>query len=198
MMSILKSHQADLLRTICGAGAMPAAQLDGRVLRPLLAHGLIVEAHGIVRPTPAGRALAERSDDEITAVPAPLPSRLSESQEEVLRYLLRQTGPVPEDHVDGRVMRALETRGLVESARGWVRPTDAAEPYLRQHTHKDRQRGHRRAASSPRSARGETILRIVEELERAIPLNAELKIGGHPAYADDLLAALRKLGREMA
>src|ERR1044072_7258181 len=130
-MSTLKPHQADLLRMICNAGAMPTAQLDRRVLRPLLGHGLVVEAHGTVRATQAGRALADRPD-ESAAAPAPILSRLSESQEEVLRYLLRQTGPIPEDHVDGREMRALESRGLVESTRGWVSPTEAAQPYLRQ------------------------------------------------------------------
>jgi hypothetical protein len=96
------------------------------------------------------------------------------------------------------VVRALSSRGLVDSAHGWVTFTSTAEPYLRKHAHKERKRGLRRAAGSPRSARGEAILRIVEQLEHAIPRDAELMLGSHPAYADDLLAALRKLGREMS
>lgn len=48
-----------------------------------------------------------------------------------------------------------------------------------------------------RSAGGESILRAVEQLEQALPRDAELMIQGHPAYADDLLAGLRWLVREM-
>lgn len=81
---------------------------------------------------------------------------------------------------------------------GWVTFTGAAEPYLRKHAHKERRRGLRRAAGSPRSARGEAILRIVELLEHAIPRDAELMVGEHPAYADNIFAGLRKLGREMS
>ncbi|HEX8245586.1 MAG TPA: hypothetical protein VF541_18890 [Longimicrobium sp.] len=198
-MPALKSHQIELLRAICTAGAMPAAQTDGRVRRPLEGHGLVTENGGMLRPTPAGRALAARPEPASAAAggPPPLPGRLSEKQEEVLRYMLRQTGPVPTDHLDGRVLRALSSRGLLEVSGGWARPTAASESHLQRHAHRDRQLGRRRAASSARAARAEAILRVTEQLEHAIPLNTELMIGGHPAYADDVIAGLRKLVREM-
>ena len=197
--SPITSHQIEMLRSICRVGAVPATQLDRRVLRPLVGHALVVEANGIVRATRAGHALADRPEPTPAAGagPARIPDRLSEKQEEVLRYMLRQTGPVPADHLDGRVLRALSSRGLLRAVGGWVSPTAAAAAHLRQHVHKDRQLGRRRAASSPRSARAEAILKVVEQLEGAIPLNTELLIGGHPAYADDVIAGLRKLAREM-
>jgi hypothetical protein len=80
---------------------------------------------------------------------------------------------------------------------GWVKATNRAEPYLREHVRKDRELSLRRSAGSSRSARGESILRAVEQLEQALPRDAELMIRGHPAYADDLLAGLRRLVREM-
>lgn len=196
----LKQHHIVVLRLICDRGAVPADELDGRMLRPFHRLGLIDQAHGVVRPTPSGRAALQRA----SSAPGPRGQRtpvgsggLSEKQEEVLRYLLRQTGPVPLDHVDGRVFRALSSRGLVEASRGWVTATEHAEPYLREHVRKERELSLRRAASSARSARGETILRAVEQLEQALPRDAELMVQGHPAYADDLLAGLRRLVREM-
>jgi len=125
------------------------------------------------------------------------PVFLSESQEEVLRYLLQQTGPVPVDHLDGRVLRALASRGLVEESRGWVSPTRTAAPHLLNHTRAGRERSVRRAGRTPRGARSEAILRAVEALELALPRGAELMIGTLPAYADDVVAGLRRLAREM-
>jgi hypothetical protein len=196
-MSSLKPHQSDLLREICRAGAVPCTQIDGRAVRPLVGRGLVTEFAGVVRPTAAGHA--HQRDSASPALPgaARTPGALSEKQEEVLRYLLRQTGPVPADHLDGRALRALASRGLIEEASGWVRASGAAEAHLRRQAEKARQLGQRRAAASPRSARGEAILRAAEQLEQAIPLNSELMIRDHPAYADDVIAGLRKLVREM-
>ncbi|HEX6749218.1 MAG TPA: hypothetical protein VF092_18115 [Longimicrobium sp.] len=115
----------------------------------------------------------------------------------MLRYLVRQTGAVPVDHLDGRVLRALLTRGLVEESRGWVRPTEAADPHLHGHLSRARKKSQRRAVSSPRGARSEAILRATEELERALPRGAELMIASIPAYGDDVVAGLRQFAREM-
>jgi hypothetical protein len=197
---MLKPHQAELLREICRVGAVPSEQIDGRALRPLVGHGFVTVFGGAVRPTPSGRSRAAQGDSPSRTRPdgSSLASTvLSEKQEDVLRYLLRQTGPVPADHLDGRALRALSSRGLIEETNGWVRPSSAAESYLRLHSQKTRQLGRRRAASSARSARGDAILRAVEQLEQAVPLNSELTVGGHPAYADDVIAGLRKLAREM-
>jgi hypothetical protein len=196
----MKPHQLHLLRSISRLGSVPVSEIDGRGLRPLIRLGLVVEVHGTVQPTPAGRAIAEGEPSppsERRSQQPPTIGRLSESQEKVLRYVLRQTGPVPADHVDGRVFRALLNRGLVEESKGWLSATDAAAPYLQDHTRRDRRRSLRRAAGSPRSARSEAILRATDMLELALPKGAELTIGVLPAYGDDVVAGLRKLAREM-
>jgi hypothetical protein len=196
----LKPHHIDFLRLLCDRGTLSSNDCDGRILRPLRRLNLLVETHGVVRPTPAAStALADApSDRPSRARRTSAPSGgLSDRQEEVLRYLLRQTGPVPVDHVDGRILGALASRGLVEESRGWVNATDAAEPYLRNHTKKERELRLRRAAGSARTSRGEAILRAVEQLEHALPRDAELTIAAHPAYGDDVIAALRRLVREM-
>jgi hypothetical protein len=197
---IPNARQADLLRFVCERGAVPRDQLDGRVLRPLLTQGWVTEHAHLVRPTGAGQAVAARMTGggvaEREAAPAPA-GRLSPAQEEFLRYLLRQTSPVLEDHVDGRVMRALLARGLVRRSAGWVSPTEAAAAELSSHARHDRKARIRRAAQSPQSARAEAVLRAVEQLETALPRDAEVLVAGQPAYADDLLAALRRFAREM-
>lgn len=196
----LKPHQLNLLRSTCQRGSVPATELDGRALRPLLRLGLVTDVHGTVQATAKGRAIAQ---EEHPAGPTRQPRRtpmdtvLSTSQEEVLRYLVRQTGPVPSDHLDGRVVRALAARGLVTEDEGWVNPTRTAELSLRTHSTRDRARSLRRAGNSARSARGEAILRATDMLEQALPRGAEMMIAEIPVYGDDVVAGLRKLAREM-
>jgi hypothetical protein len=163
----LQPHHFELLRAVCARGSIPTDEIDGRGLRLLLRLELVVAVNGSIRATPEGRAVAQRDHSQVAPrSPRQLPAAggLSEAQEEVLRYLLRQTGPVPADHVDGRVGRALQARGLIQEIRGWVSPTESAEPYLRSHARKDRERSVRRAGNSVRGARGEAILRAVEAL----------------------------------
>ena len=196
----LKPHQLDLLRSICHRGSSPTTEIDGRALRPLVRLELVSELHGTVRATPAGLAVAQeehRPTQRRTPRGVPISTALSASQEEVLRYLVRQTGPVPADHLDGRVVRALAARGLVKEEARWVSPTRTAEPSLRVHSRRDRARSLRRAGNSPRSARGEAILRATDMLEQALPRGAEMMIAEMPAYGDDVVAGLRKLAREM-
>ena len=123
-------------------------------------------------------------------------SRLSEQQEETLRYLLRQTAPVPAAHVDGRVLRALRTRGLVEESGGWVSPSEGGRAYFERHVARERKRRESREHHGG-SARAEAVLRAVEQLESVIPRNAELLVGDIPAYADDVLVGLRRYARQM-
>lgn len=189
--------QADLLRFICDRRAVPRDQLDGRVLRPLLSQGWVTEHAGLVRATGTGKVLAARPADNQprSAGSTPTPGKLSRAQEEFLRYLLRQTSPVPEDHVDGRVLRGLLARGLVLSSGGWVSPTDDAAAQLSSHARRDQRLRTRRAGRSPQSARAEAVFRAVDQLEAALPLDAELLVGQQPAYADDVLAGLRRFAR---
>lgn len=197
----LKSHQFNTLRRICNQGSVPVSDIDGRVLRPLLRLNLVVNTGTSVRATPAGQDVARQAVSQPAAGisrqnPTP-PGGLSASQEEMLRYLVRQTGRVPIDHLDGRVLRALESRGLVEESQGWVSPTAAAEPHLDGHVRRVRERSVRRAVTTPRGARSEAILRATEELEKALPRGAELMIASFPAYGDDVVAGLRRFAREM-
>lgn len=125
-------------------------------------------------------------------------NELNDKQIDLLRHLYRQTGPALGDHLDGRVVRALRSRGLVAETRdGWVSLTDAG----REAFEKLRRR---RVASpmvesgTPRQARAEAIIRAVEALELALPRNAEVMVGDMPAYADDVVAGLRGYARQLA
>ena len=195
----LSSKQVDLLRLICARGSIPRDQLDGRVLRPLLAHQWVTELAGVVRATDAGQAFAARhvGGDSDAAQPTS-PGGLSVAQEDFLRYLLRQSGPVLEDHVDGRGVRALLVRGLIRRRDGWITPTEEAAVHLAAHDRRDREAWARRAAQSPQGARAQAVLRAVEQLEKALPSDAEVIVGDQPAYADDVLAGLRRFARGLA
>jgi hypothetical protein len=192
-------HQTELLHHIRDRGAVPRDQIDGRVLRPLLSNGWASENAGFVRLTERGRSLAAQPENgRGRAGPvAPAPGRLSQAQEDCLRYLLRQTSAVPEEHVDGRVLRALLSRRLIVRSGGWVRPAEDAAEHLSSHARRDRQNRTRRAGQSAQSARAEAVLRAVDQLEAALPLDAELLLGTQPAYADDVIAGLRRFAREM-
>jgi glutathione S-transferase len=100
--------------------------------------------------------------------------------------------------VDGRVVRALLARGLIRRRDGWIAPTEEATVHLAAHDRQGREARARRAAQSPQNARAEAVLRAVEELEKAVPSDAEVIVGDQPAYADDVLAGLRRFARELA
>ena len=123
---------------------------------------------------------------------------LNEIQQDMLRHLARQTGPVPEEHLDGRVLRVLRARCLVQETAGWVRINDVGRTALGQARNAPerprRSRGHGDAAAQGRAA---VILRAVEQLEAAIPRDAEVEVGSTPAYADDVLEGLRRYARRL-
>jgi hypothetical protein len=121
---------------------------------------------------------------------------LSRAQEEMLRYLVRQEGRVPADHLDGRSLRVLLARGLVTRQSGWVTPTESGRAHLEQHTARERDARRRRAGSGQSSARAEAVLRAADEIELALPKGAELMVGGVPVYGDDVVAGIRRYARE--
>ena len=125
-------------------------------------------------------------------------SRLSQVQEDLLRHLTRQTGPVPEDHLDGRVVRALAKRGFISLTRGWISATDGGLAALNAHVKRENAKRIGSAAGSPRHARAEAIRRAVDDLEAAIPRDAEVMVNGNPAYADDIVAGLWQFSRRLA
>jgi hypothetical protein len=199
-MASLKVHQLDLLRYIIDQrGPVSVAKLDRRSLRPLKSHDLVVEHHGYVTPTASAHRLVAGAPATSLGNTTPREglSLLSEQQEETLRYLLRQTAPVPAAHLDGRVLRALRARGLVDESKEWITPSAAGRLYFEKHVQRERRLREQRERRGGGSARAEALLRAVDLLENAIPLNVELQIGDMPAYADDVLAGLRRFAREM-
>jgi hypothetical protein len=64
----LKPHQIDLLRAVCNRGSVPASEIDGRGLQPLLRLELVVDDNFTIRPTEKGRSTA-RAD--LTAIEDP-------------------------------------------------------------------------------------------------------------------------------
>jgi len=201
-MAVLKPHHLDLLRYIVSRlGPVPLSELDRRQLRPLKANGLLAEYGQSVLPTSEGRRLAADEEAVREAVPpstAAAGPMLSEAQESMLRLLLRSPEPMLADHLDGRVLRALDSRGLIRIERGWVTPSPAGAGYFDQHVRKTRALRTRRASSATGGgARAQALLRAVEQLESALPRGAEVTVAGMPAYADDVFAGLRRLAAQM-
>ena len=122
---------------------------------------------------------------------------LSPKQSDLLRDLSRRTAPVPVDHLDGRVLRALESRNLIEQRNGWVTVTDEGRSHFETHVRRRRKVGRHAAEPTPRGARAESILRAVEILELALPREAEMLVGDVHAYADDVVEGLRRFARQL-
>lgn len=122
---------------------------------------------------------------------------LSPKQADLLRDLSRRTAPVPVDHLDGRVLRALESRNFVARQGGWVSVTDEGREHFQTNVRRRRKVGRHAAEQTPRTARAESIIRAVEILELALPLEAELLVGDVHAYADDVVRGLRRLARQL-
>lgn len=200
-MAVLKPHHLELLRNLVARlGPVPLSEFDGRQLRPLKTNGLVAEYGQSVVPTSEGRRLAGEHDTSSEAVPpatAVAGRLLSRSQEELLRLIIRATEPMLADHLDGRVLRALETRGLVRVDCGWVSATDNGRDHFERHVQKERGLRRRRATAEGGHARAEALLRAVEQLEAAVPRAAEIMIGQMPSHVDDVFAGLRKLARQM-
>ena len=120
---------------------------------------------------------------------------LNEKQFDLLRYLYRQSGPVPSAHLDGRVVRALRARDLVEEKKGWVAITDAGRGKFEEAVRRRRAAGPAFGEGSQRNARAESILRAIEALELALPKDAEIAVGPMLAYADDVVQGFRTYAR---
>lgn len=145
-----------------------------------------VVTHGAAEPEPEG------ADDE---------TRVNNTQEDMLRLLAQSEAPVPFDDLDGRVVRALEGRGLVRRADGLVQLTDAGRAF-----YESKVRRRRRARSGwvkaatvategteDRTVRARSIREAVDALQRAIGSADRLEIGDLDAPADEAFAALLEL-----
>jgi hypothetical protein len=125
---------------------------------------------------------------------------LNQKQADLLRYLNRQTGPVPVAHLDGRVVRALKSRRYVEERNGWVTVNDAGRAAFEENVNggpPGRRRRRTSAEAGAGHARAQAIYRAVEILEAVLPRDAEVAVGPMFAYADDVVEAFRKHGRAL-
>ncbi|MET0396350.1 MAG: hypothetical protein ABW277_05975 [Longimicrobiaceae bacterium] len=120
---------------------------------------------------------------------------LSEKQSDLLRDLSRRTDPVPEDVLDGRVVRALESRNFVERRDGVVLVTDEGRDHFQSHVRRRRRARPHGAESDPRSARADAVHRAVEILELAVPRDTTLHVGDIATSAEELIEGLRGFAR---
>lgn len=122
---------------------------------------------------------------------------LNEKQADLLRYLSRQSGPVPTDDLDGRVIRALKSRECVVERNGMVSVTDEGLAALESKPVR-RRRGRRpNVEKTAGHARAQAIRRALDALERALPKDAEVAVGNIFAYADDVVDGFRKYARRL-
>jgi hypothetical protein len=183
----LKPHQQDLLARIVRHGGLRAHDVDGRILRALVASGFAEVVGTRVAATAAGRGHADTEPG-----PAPVQGRLNERQEGLLRALLR-AGEVARDGVDGRVARSLVSRGLAVLQGDVMTPTSAGRAYFEQEAPPVSRRGRKRKEN----ARSAVIRRAVRQLESALPAGAEVLVGNIMAAADDVVDGFRKHARKL-
>ncbi|MBV9775176.1 MAG: hypothetical protein JO040_14580 [Gemmatimonadetes bacterium] len=118
---------------------------------------------------------------------------LSSRQTDLLRELFQREAPMAEEHLDGRVVRALESRGLVGRDGGWVSLTQDGRTYFESRVRRRRRAGQLAAEPDPRGARADAILRAIEMLERAIPMDGALRVGDVDARGHDVVEGLKRL-----
>jgi hypothetical protein len=148
-------------------------------------------------PHPSARvvAAAPEPDDEPDA------TRVNTTQEDMLRLLALAEAPVPFDDLDGRVVRALEGRGLARRVDGLVELTDAGRAFYESKVRRRRRArtGWTKSAPAPtegiedRSVRANSIREAVDALRRAVGGADSLQIGDLEALAEDAFAGLLEL-----
>lgn len=159
-------------------------------------------------PAP-GAAPAPPSDAILPAAAPPaepdtdLPdTTLNDRQEEMLRALVQHDTAVPMDDLDGRVIRALEGRGLVRRSEGRVEVTEEGRAFYDRRVRRRRRAragyAHTAAAApeaeaDERRTRAQLMRNAVEALRRVVGDAEEIEVGDLNATAADALAALTEL-----
>lgn len=184
----LKPTQRGLLSLIVRLGAVPSRDVDGRVLRPLRAAGLVETSGTLVRTTPKGKALVEPA----RRVSHPSPVRLNTAQADLLRRVLRQ-GSVAAETLDRRVAKPLLARGLVAIADEVMTPTAAGRTFFEEAAMSPSGR-RKSGGENPRAA---AVRRAVGRLEEAIPRGAEVAVGTIFAAVEDVLDGFRAYARKL-
>lgn len=125
---------------------------------------------------------------------------LNDRQEDMLRTLVQQDAAVPMDDLDGRVIRALEGRGLVRRGEGRVEVTEEGRAFYERKVRRRRRAragyAHTAAAApeaDERKTRARLMRNAVEALRRVVGDAEQIEVGDLNATAADALAALAEL-----
>ncbi|HEX8395248.1 MAG TPA: hypothetical protein VF665_23065 [Longimicrobium sp.] len=222
MSNELSPAEMTVLRELARRGMpMSEVRLDTEALKLLAERRWVKRMSGFSVITPDGqRAFAEltRPADTAQASAGDAPEaagegeasgndpnavQLNETQEDMVRQLALANAPVPFDDLDGRVVRALEGRGLVQRTEGMVSLTEAGQT-----VYKERVRRRRRARSgwvgapppradvSPvedRSAPEKAIREAVDVLRGAVPGEDRILLDDLEAPAEDAFQSLLEL-----
>ena len=212
-----------LLKELAEKGApVSEARLDAEALRSLGLRRYIKRLSGFSIITPDGRRALQALQRGQTPAPAPSVRRdpypmqpresapaepepdsttVNTTQEDMLRQLALSEHPVPFDDLDGRVVRALEGRGLLRKADGIVSLTEAGRVFYESKVRLRRRArsGWTKSAPAPtegtedRTTRAEAIREAVDALQRAVSDADRLEIGDLDAPAEQAFAALLEL-----
>jgi hypothetical protein len=227
----LSPEDIALLKELAEKGApVSEARLNPDALRSLSMRRYIKRLSGFSIITPDGRralqSLARGQQPDAVSQPARIPhpsarvstngaapepegvddeTRVNNTQEDMLRLLAQSEADVPFDDLDGRVVRALEGRGLVRRVEGLVQLTDAGRAFYESKVRRRRRArsGWVKAAAVPtegtedRTVRARSIREAVDALQRAIGSADRLEIGDLDAPADEAFAALLELAERI-
>jgi hypothetical protein len=219
----LSPDPLELLRHLDAETRIPGRWEDHRFrarVGQLVRSGWARVVHGFVYITPEGRrhlrgeAPADRPAPRLSPPPAPpvADPGLNEAQEDLIRRAWRAGGRMALEQADGRVVRALEGRGLAARREDEMELTEAGRAYGRRRFPGRRMRAGaddrppredraRPARTSPGAERGadertrrlRTIRSAVATLRSLIEDDATLRIEDLEAPAADAFAALEEL-----
>ena len=116
---------------------------------------------------------------------------LTRLQEDLLRTLARAAGWTSAEDLDGRTLRALSRRSLIEQTAEGVQITAQGRNLYEHSIRRRRRRPGQRRPQSP-SLRAEQIHAAIRNLELALPSKAMLRVGSEPVSAAELLASLKR------
>jgi len=225
----LTADEIALLRQLAEKGApVSEARLSAEALRSLGMRRYIKRLSGFSVITPDGRRALqslERGQQPAAALrqdrfpPAPVrvaasaaepeaddesdATRVNNTQEDMLRQLALAEAPVPFDDLDGRVVRALDGRGLVRRSEGLVELTEAGRAFYESKVRRRRRARSGWVKTAPaegtedRTVRARSIREAVDALQRAIGGADTLEIGDLEATADDAFAGLLELAERL-
>ncbi|HEY0038871.1 MAG TPA: hypothetical protein VGB66_19400 [Longimicrobium sp.] len=225
----LSTAEISLLRDLAQRGSPTSeARLDGDALRTLAMRRYVKRLSGFAVITPDGRRALTSVDQGIAPTPAAVPARISHpseaapaaepdapaengevmlnsTQEDMLRQLALAESPVPFDDLDGRVVRALEGRGLVGREDGRVVLTESGREFYQSRVRRRRRAraGGWATTSQPvqpaeepadiENRAAQSLREAVDILRHAIGGADQIEVADMEAPADETFAALIEL-----